>query len=188
MNLILFLAEKGHASDGFMKWWYENADPILNYPGFEAWKFLNLAIFVAVIVHLLRKPLTESFKAKREQVRRELLQALQEREKAQAELVAIEAKLANLEAEKQRVIEEAKLEAEAEKQRLLREAEIEIQKIQRQAENEILRVYKQAEQELRRFSAEETIRLAEQIIRQKMTPQIDANLVKANIKSIGDLN
>ncbi|MFN3330854.1 MAG: hypothetical protein ACK419_08010, partial [Pyrinomonadaceae bacterium] len=65
---------------------------------------------------------------------------------------------------------------------------VEIQKIQKQAENEIQRLVKQVEQELRRFSAEETIRLAEQIIRQRITPQIDSKLVKANIESIGGLN
>jgi len=189
MNLILFFAEKSsHASSGFLKWWYENADPILNYPGFEIWKFLNLTIFLVIVIYLLKKPLSESFKAKREQIRKELLQARQEREKAHSELVAIESKLANLEAEKQRVLDEARLEAEAEKQRLIREAEAQIQKLQKQAENEILRIVKQTEQELRRFSAEETIRLAEKMIKQKMTPQTDAKIVKANIESIGGLN
>jgi hypothetical protein len=41
---------------------------------------------------------------------------------------------------------------------------------------------------LRRFSAEESIRLAEEKIRRDINEEQDARLVQANIQSIGGLN
>ena len=79
-SFIFLFAEGGHSTSGggFTAWWHTNAEPYLNYPGFEAWKFINLAIFVAVMVYLLKKPLSKAFKAKREQIRAELIRAEEE--------------------------------------------------------------------------------------------------------------
>lgn len=189
-NFILFLAESGgeHGESGFMAWWYKNADPYLNYPGFELWRFINLAIFVAILVYLLKKPLTEAFKAKREEIRSELIKAEEERQAALAKLTSAESKLARLEMDKTEVIENAKLEAAAEKLRLAQEAELDERRMRQQAESEIERKAQQVRSSLRRFSAEESIRLAEEKIKQAMNANKDAELVKANIQAIGGMN
>lgn len=189
-SFILIFAESssGGASGGFAEWWHKNADPYLNFPGFEAWRFINLTIFLIILISLLRKPLSTAFKAKREQIRAELIRAEQERKAAEARLIETEAKLARLGAEKQSVITRAQAEAEAEKRRIAEQTEFEITKLREQTENEIARTAKQARAELRRLSAEETIRLAEEIIKGKINPQTDARLVKSNIQSIGGLN
>ena len=62
---ILLAASGGEGGGGFMDFY----NKYLNYPGLEAWKFVNLAIFVAVLAYLLRKPLGEAFKARREAIR-----------------------------------------------------------------------------------------------------------------------
>ena len=56
-----------------------------------------------------------------------------------------------------------------------------------QATNEIERTSKQAKNELRKFSAEESIRLAEEMIKSKINPEVDAKIVKSGIESIGGL-
>lgn len=186
-QLLIIIAAK-EVSGGFFKWWYENVDPVVNYPGFELWKFLNLAVFLSLAVYFLRKPLSESFKAKREQIRLELITAREERQKAEAHLAEIKKKLENLDKERQQILEEAKQEAETEKQRIIKETELEIQKIREQADNEIERLIKQTRQELKKITVEQTIRLAEEITRQKLTPELHAKLIKSNIDSIGGLN
>ncbi|HEX8737040.1 MAG TPA: ATP synthase F0 subunit B [Pyrinomonadaceae bacterium] len=189
-SFFFLFAEGGHstaAGGGFAEWWHTNADPYLNYPGFEAWKFINLAIFLAIMVYLLKKPLSSAFKAKREQIRAELIRAEQERKAAEARLIETESKLARLEAERENILTKAEREAELEKQRIIEQTEFEITKLREQAENEISRAAQQARQQLRKLSAEETIRLAEEMIKQGMTPQADARLVKTNIQSIGGL-
>lgn len=186
--LIFAAAGGGAASGGFAEWWHNNADPYLNYPGFEAWRFINLTIFLLILIYLLRKPLSNAFKSKREQIRAELIRAEEERKAAQARLIETEAKLARLEAERQNIISKAQMEAEAEKRRIAEQTEFEIKKLREQAENEVARTAKQARAELRRQSAEETVRLAEELIKQKINPQTDSRLVKASIQSIGGLS
>ncbi|MGI8669426.1 MAG: hypothetical protein ACR2J3_06180 [Aridibacter sp.] len=190
-NLILLFAEGGGATaerGRFMTWWYENADPYLNYPGFEVWRFINLAIFIAIMVYLLKKPLSEAFKAKREAIRAELIKAEEERQAALLKLKDVETKLERLDSEKSEVAVNAKAEAEAERKRLAAEAETDAVRLREQAENEINRKSQQVRSKLRRFSAEESIRLAEEKIKQAMNVQKDEELVKANIQSIGGMN
>jgi F0F1-type ATP synthase membrane subunit b/b' len=160
----------------------------LNYPGFEAWRFFNLALFVAIMIYLLKKPLTEAFKAKRETIRAELIKAEEEKQAALAQLTATEAKLARLGAETQGIRQRAEAEAHAEKSRIQDQTEFEISKLREQANGEIERKSKLARLVLRRFTAEESIRLAEEKIRQQINTEKDAQLVRASIQSIGGLN
>jgi F-type H+-transporting ATPase subunit b len=187
-SFILILAEGGKATGGFAAWWKEHGAPILSYPGFEAWKFINLAIFVAILVYLLKKPLSEAFKAKREAIRAELIKAEEEKQAALAKLTTAEAKLARIDSESDEIVEKAKQEAAEEKARILHEAEAEAQRLHAQATSEIERKAQQVRNELRRFSAEESIRLAEEKIKKDINAAKDAKLVKANIQSIGGLN
>jgi F-type H+-transporting ATPase subunit b len=173
-SFILMLAEGG------TPWW--------NYPGFEFWKFLNLGLFILLMVYLLRKPLSTAFKAKREAIRAELIKAEEEKQAALNKLTLAEAKLARLESEAGEIVEKANREAAEEKARILREAEEEAARLRTQAENEIERKAQQVRLELRRYSAEESIRLAEEKIKQNINAAKDAQLVKASIQSIGGLN
>jgi F0F1-type ATP synthase membrane subunit b/b' len=190
INFLFLLAESsGSAAEkgGWLGWWYENVDPYMNYPGFELWRFINLAIFFSIIAYLIKKPLSESFKAKREVIRAELIKAEAEKKAAVARLAESEAKIAGLESEKAEVIRHAKAEAEAEKERLKAELESEIKRLRSQADGEIHRKLQQEQARLKRFTAEESIRLAEEKIRQAMSAETDAKLVRANIESIGGM-
>jgi F0F1-type ATP synthase membrane subunit b/b' len=188
-NLLIFFAESGGTTEksGALKWWYETVDPYLNFPGFEVWRFINLGIFIAIMVYLLKKPLSNAFKARREAIRSDLIKAEEERQAALAKLTAAETRLEQLDTEKAQIIADAKAEAEAERDRLAQEAETDAQRMRHQVEGEITRKTQQVKSKLRRFSAEESIRLAEEKIRLAMNSQKDAELVKANIQSIGGM-
>ncbi len=181
---IIFLLAAGGDEGGFSAVY----NKYFNYPGFELWKFLNLAIFIAILTYLLKKPLGDAFKAKREAIRAELIKAEEEKQAALAQLVSAEAKLAQLEAEKASVLKNAEAEAKAERKRLAEQTETDTRKLQEQAENEIFRLSQQVRSELRRFSAEESIRLAEEKLRSKIDAEQDSRLVKASIQAIGGLN
>lgn len=186
LNMILLAASGGDADGGggFMKFYND----YLNIPGFEAWKFVNLAIFVALLVYVLKKPLSAGFKAKREAIRAELIRAEEEKQAALAQLTTAEAKLATLDVERSSVLKNAKEEAEAEKQNIALNTESEIAKMREQADSQINRLAQQTKAELRRFSAEESVRLAEEKLRGKINADNDAALVKSGIQAIGGLN
>lgn len=187
-NLLFLLAAKNDAltvPEGGFDYYYQFVKPYVDYPGFELWKFINLGIYVGLLVYFLRKPLSEGFKQKREEIRAELIKAEEARKSALAELATIEAKLAGLEREKSEMLSQAKAEAASEKQRISSESESEIGRLRAQADNEIARRAQQAELELRRLAATESVRLAEEKIKSQITPEKDAALVGAGISSMG---
>jgi len=180
---ILFFSEAGQLS-GFMKFY----DDYLNIPGFEIWKFVNLAIFIGILVYLLKKPLTENFKARRDAIRADLIRAEEEKKAAVARLTAIEGRLAQLEHERQTILERAKAESEDERRRLTEQTRAEIARLREHADAEIARLASQKKAGLRRFMADESIRLAEQKLRREIGADTDERLVKASISEIGGLN
>jgi len=183
-NLLLLAAEGAHGAEakspGFYETWF-------NISGFELWKFINLAIFVGFMIYVLKKPLSEAFKAKREAIRSELIKAEEAKQAALAQLTSAEAKLVSLNTEKADVLKRAQAEADAEKANIAAATESEVEKMRTQAEGEISRLAQQTRAELRRFSAEESVRLAEEKLRGKISADNDAVLVKSGIQAIGGL-
>ena len=158
-----------------------------NVPGWEAWKFLNLFLFIGMMVYFLRKPLSESLVARREAIRRDLMRAQEERNAAQAKLEEVEARLARLNAEVEAVRAQAQREAAVERERIERATEEEMRKLREQAQREIESAGKLARQELRRQAAEESVRLAEEMIRRDMRPEDDARLVGEYVEELGGI-
>src|SRR5258708_35401309 len=80
--------------------WWARLEPYLDYPGFEAWKFINLGVFVVVLVIALRRfGVREMFRDRKETIARELAHAQQERDAALAKLKEVENRLAMLDTE-----------------------------------------------------------------------------------------
>jgi F-type H+-transporting ATPase subunit b len=179
-NSALFALQEAGTASGGLPWW-------LNYPGFEAWKFFNLFLFVGVMVYILRRPLGDALRTRRETIRRELVRAQEERNAAYAKLEEVEARLARLDAEVASVREHAEREAVEERERVRSSAEEEARKLREQAQREIESAGKAARQELRKYAAEQSVRLAEEMIRRDIRPDDDARLVNMNVEELGGM-
>jgi F0F1-type ATP synthase membrane subunit b/b' len=163
-------------------------DSWVNYPGLEVWKFVNLFVFIACGFYLHRRfgqPIREALRSRSEGIRRELERARDERDQALAKLAEVESRFADLDAEVARINEAAKLEAEAEKQRMNSATEAEVAKIREHAKREIESAGKAARHELRRFAAQESVRLAEEILEREIGPDDDARLTSLNVQELG---
>ena len=176
MTLLSLLSPADGSSR--IPWW-------LNYPGLEAWKFLNLFVFVMVLAYFLRRPLTEAFRARRATIRRDLMRAQEEKNAAMAKLEEVEARLARLDAEVEGIRAQSAREAADERERLRVATEAEIQKLREQARREIESAGKAVRQELREFTAEQSVSLAEKIIRQDMRAEDDTRLINLEIEELG---
>jgi F0F1-type ATP synthase membrane subunit b/b' len=174
-NIFILLSEAGGAEAA--PWW--------NKPGLEVWKFLNLFIFVGALVYILKRPLSEAMRARREGIRRDLMRAQEERNAALAKLEEVEARLARLDEEVRSVREQSQREAAEERERIRRTTEEEAQKMSEQARREIESAGKAARQELRQYTAEQSVRLAEEVIRREMRPEDDARLVNLQVEELG---
>ncbi|MBV9217558.1 MAG: hypothetical protein JO053_15430 [Acidobacteria bacterium] len=189
-NFLLLLAETAKtANPGVWANIKQFENDWLNIPGFEGWRFLNLAIFVGLMIWASKKiGLPEAFKKRREEIRADLIRAEEEKKAALARLTSAEGKLAQLETEKENILTKAKDEAAFEKKRVAAETKADTERLRAQAEAELARLASQTRVELRRFSAQESIRLAEEKLRKQIDGKADARLVKASISEIGGLN
>ncbi|MGH9944526.1 MAG: hypothetical protein ACRD9R_19435 [Pyrinomonadaceae bacterium] len=173
LNAILILLAGAPGSTS----WY-------NYPGFEFWKFINLFVFVGLLAYALRRPLSEAMRVRRETIRRELIRAQEERNAALAKLEEVNARLAGLDAEVAAVREQSQREAAAESERLALSTEEEVRKVREQARREIDMATKAARQDLRRFAAEQSVGLAEEMLRRNIRPEDDARLMSDYIREL----
>jgi F0F1-type ATP synthase membrane subunit b/b' len=172
----------------FLHWLPDWFDSWVNYPGLELWKFTNLLIFIVAALLLHRRfgrPVREALRARSEGIKRELVRAREERDQALARLAEVESRFDNLDSEVAKVKEKARLEAEAEKQRMLEATKSEIGKIREQATREIESAGKVAKQDLRKFAAQESVRLAEEILEREIGTEDDARLTSLGVQELG---
>ena len=155
-----------------------------NYPGLELWKFLNLAIFLAVGIYILRRPISEALGARREAIKQELVQAQEQKARAEAKIAEADSLLSRLDADVRTVREQAVQEAESERQRLAAATQREIEKLKQQAEREMETADKVARKALRQFFAQRSVDHARETVRTRMRPEDDRHLIQ---ESIGEL-
>ena len=175
---FLFL---GLAEGGFFPWW-------TRYPGLELWKFVNLFLFIVAALLLHRRfgrPVRAALRSRGEAIKRDLQTAREERDRAVAKLAEVEARFANLDAEVSAIREKSRLEADAEKARILSATELEVAKMREQAKREIESAGQAARHELRRFAAQESVRRAQQILEREIRPEDDARLINLNVEELG---
>jgi F-type H+-transporting ATPase subunit b len=155
-----------------------------NYPGLEIWKFLNLAIFTAAGIYVLRKPISAALAVRRESIQQELIAAQTEREQALARVTEADDLLSRVAEHVSAIHKQAQQEAKSERERLAASAVNEIEKLKQQAQRETEAADKLARKQLRQFLAQRSVELARESVRSQMRPEDDTLLIKENI---GDL-
>jgi F-type H+-transporting ATPase subunit b len=155
-----------------------------NYPGLEAWKFLNLAIFTAAMIYILRRPISDALAGRRDAIKQELVNAEMKRARAMEKANEAQAQLEHLDADIQSVREHAHKEAESERERLAASTARELEKLNQQAQREMDTADKVARKQLRRFFATKSIDVARQSIQTQMRPEDEVLLIN---ESIGEL-
>jgi F0F1-type ATP synthase membrane subunit b/b' len=155
-----------------------------NYPGLEVWKFLNLAIFVAFGIYIMRRRISEALGARRDAIKRELVHAQEQKAQALAKMAEADSLLSRVDADVRTVQQQSRTEAESERQRVAATAAREIEKLKQQAEREMDNAAKVARKSLRQFLAERSVELARQKVRTEIKPEDDRQLIE---NSIGEL-
>lgn len=161
--------------------------PWWNYPGLELWKFVNLLLFILAGLYLHRRfgqPVKEGLRSRSEAIKRELQQAQEERDRALAKLAEVEARFANLDAEVLKVKERSAAEIETERERITLATEAELARMREQAKREIESAGKTARHELRRFAAQESVRMAEEMLKKEIGPEQHARLTNRSIEEL----
>jgi F0F1-type ATP synthase membrane subunit b/b' len=155
-----------------------------NYPGLELWKFLNLAIFVAFGIYILRRRISEALASRRDAIKQELVHAQEQKAQALAKMAEADSLLSRLDADVRTVEQQSRKEVESERQRVAATAASEIEKLKQQAEREMDTAAKVARKSLRQFLAQKSIEFARQKVRTEIRPEDDRQLIE---NSIGEL-
>jgi F-type H+-transporting ATPase subunit b len=169
MTILGFAQEKGGEGEG---------------GSLEIWKWANFLVLAGALGYMIGKNAPAFFAARSEQIGKDMADARQEREAAEARAAEVDRRLANLEAEIASLRARAQEEAEAETQRLAEHTATEIARIQARAEQEIVSAGKAARLELKRHAAELAIGLAEQKIRSRLTPETQDSLVRGFVHDL----
>jgi F-type H+-transporting ATPase subunit b len=164
----------------FLPEWLE----YLNYPGLEIWKFLDLAIFLTVAIFIVNKPIGQALAARRDSIRKQILDAQQERDVSAGKLAETEAKLAGLNEEIERLRRQAREEAELERKRQAAAAEQEMQRLRAQSDRELEIARKGARRELQKFLAARSIEVAKQSVTDQLRPEDDVRMIRERVSEL----
>lgn len=132
-------------------------------------KLVNTLIFFGGLAFILRKPVVDFFSNRRDEIVAAIQKAEQSNVEAAEALEALDKESQSLEAEVKQLLEQAKADAAAEKERLINLANQEAEAIGRQAKLEIENMKRSALSELRVFLTDLAIKEAEKVISETMT-------------------
>ena len=152
-----------------------------NYPGLEIWKFLNLAIFTAAAIYILRRPISAALATRRDAIRQELVQAHEQKARALDKLAEADSLLSRVDAEVHAIHEQSQQEAEAERDRVAAATAREIDKLKQQAQREVETADKAARKQLRQYFAKRSVDVARETVRSRMRPEDDRQLIENGI-------
>jgi F-type H+-transporting ATPase subunit b len=148
-------------------------------------QLLNFAIYGAALFFLLKGALSAMFKSRKEELEAMLSQAEKDRAEGEAQVKAMEVKMAGLEGEMAGILDKAKKDAEVEKQHVVEAAKAEAALILAQAQAEIGYQKRQAELELRALVAELAVEGAAKRLEAKLQGPEAGKAVDRAIQQIG---
>lgn len=157
--------------------------------GVPAWifKLVNMLLFIGVLGYLIGKPVRSALTERTASIQRVAQEARERREKADHVASDIQARLAHLEEELRNIRDRAEQEGKRQKRELLAAADAEATRILRNARAEVDSRLKNAKSELTEYAGQLASERAEQLLRERITPQDQAKLFKDSLEQVGEV-
>lgn len=139
---------------------------------------LNFFLLLIILGYFLRKPIKEFFASRAALIRKDIEESQALRDQAQGKYNEYESRLAHIEKEMQELVAQLKRDGELEQGRLLAAAQGQIQSLQETSERIMQTELKRAKEELKKEAAQLAAQLAEDLVRQNITPEDQRRLVR----------
>jgi ATP synthase F0 subunit b len=154
------------------------------------WRVINLSIFILILIYILRNKIRigQVFDNRAATIVKELEQAKRDKQEAEARLGELEARLGRLDQEVQGIRAEAERESAREAERVRQAAVADAEKIRVTTQREIEGAMKAARTELRAFVAEQSVAMAEGIIRREIRPEDNSRMVNKFVDDLREVN
>ena len=148
------------------------------------WEVLNFLILAGLLGWLIVKQGGPLLTARSKEIADGLASGEIAKAEADARAAQVQAKLDKLGTEIEAMRAEAKVERDREAERIRRETQAEMARIRVQAEHEIESAGKLARREVQRAAAKMAIELAEEKVRARMSPEIQAALLQGFLSEL----
>lgn len=148
------------------------------------WWTVNFLVLVIILYKLLKKPVVNFFRSRQEAIKREYEELLLRKKEAEARYLELQEKIKNLKAEAEAIYQNYVEQGLREKERILEEAKRQAERIKEQAQLYIAQEVEKAKDALRKELAEEAVKLAEEILRKRITPEHQRALFREFVENI----
>lgn len=154
------------------------------------WRVINLIVFVIFLVYILRSKVRigQVFDNRAASIVKELEQAKRDKQESQQRLAELEARLGRLDHEVADIRAEAERESARETERIRQTAAADAEKIKQTAQREIEGAMKAAKGELRAFVADQSVALAEGMIRREIRAEDNTRMVNKFIDDLSEVS
>ena len=149
-----------------------------------AWPALNLVILLAALVYFGRRPIQDFFAERQDRIRGDLDAAASALAEAEGRHTEWQRKLVKLDAEMDRIREQARERAEAERKHILADASAAAERIRKDARAAVDQELRRAREELRREAADLAVELAAEALRSRVSDADRDRLVDDFIATI----
>ncbi|MEF3168853.1 MAG: F0F1 ATP synthase subunit B [Deltaproteobacteria bacterium] len=141
------------------------------------WHCLNFSILVVVLVKYLRKPISEALRGRTESIRASFEELEAKKRDAERKYAEYEKRLSGLEAEAQRILATFVEQGQAEKEKIIAQAKEAAERVKAQAELYVAQELAKARAQLQFEVAEMASRMAEELIRKNITIEDQHRLI-----------
>jgi F-type H+-transporting ATPase subunit b len=149
-----------------------------------AWPVANFIIFVGILYYLLNKPFSEYLSGKSATIRKDLVEAAELRNNANAQLAAIDQKLQALPGEVTALRARGAEEIKAEEQRIAAAAAADRERMLDQTRREIDLQVRLAKKQILEHAADLSVQLATDRIKKEVTPADQDRLVDRYLSQV----
>ncbi len=153
-----------------------------------AYELGNLVLLLAVIIYFARKPVREFFEERREKIQSDIVEAGQILTDAEARLSEWQERMAELDAEIEKIRATERKRAEREREKILEEAQQAAERIRNEAGTAVEREVRRAQEELRKEAAELALEMAGNLLRERMGDEDQSRLVEEFIARVESSN
>jgi F-type H+-transporting ATPase subunit b len=149
------------------------------------WRVLNFAVLAIVLFKVLSKPVANGLRARQQSISEQFTDLEERKAEAEKAYQTYEEKLASIDQEVSDIIQSALAQGEAEKERIINEANRAAEDIKRQAEMAIQHELAEAKLRLREEVANQAVVMAEELIRKNLQEADQVKLIEDYLAKVG---
>lgn len=148
------------------------------------WHALNFTLLVVILVKFLKAPIANALKSRTEEIEKAFVELEEKKKEAERKYAEYEKKLSTMDKEAERILNSFIQQGEAEKQKIIEQARQSAERIRAQAELYVQQELQKARKELQHEVAELAVKMAEDIIRKNLNEQDHHRLISEYLEKV----